>query len=236
MPGAIRPQREARMGAMPDTMQPAPLPSVYQLRVVVRGVSPLIWRRLLIPADTTIADLNAVLQIAFVWTGTHLHRFVVQGREYGIGYVGGPSFDADPRRVRLGDLGLRPTERFTYHYDFTAGWCLDLRVEQIRTTDLAAQKGQHCPVCTGGRRAGPPEDCGGVQAFLENTEAHHVLVAAIRAAEILGMLLDDEDVPRFGEHRDELAGLLPLLGVDRFDRRTLNRALAAHAATETKAA
>ena len=45
-----------------------------------------------------------------------------------------------------------------------------------------------------------------------------------------------EDVPRFGEHRDELAGLLPLLGVDRFDRRTLNRALAAHAATETRAA
>ena len=50
------------------------------------------------------------------------------------------------------------------------------------------------------------------------------------------MLLDDEDVPRFGEHRDELAGLLPLLGVDRFDRRTLNRALAAHAAAETRAA
>ena len=50
------------------------------------------------------------------------------------------------------------------------------------------------------------------------------------------MLLDDEDVPRFGEHRDELAALLPLLGVDRFDRRTLNRALAAHAAAETRAA
>ena len=48
--------------------------------------------------------------------------------------------------------------------------------------------------------------------------------------------LDDEDVPRFGGHRDELAGLLPLLGVDRFDRRTLNRVLAAHAATETRAA
>ena len=69
VPGAIRPQREARMGTMPDTMQPAPLPSVYQLRVVVRGVSPLIWRRLLIPADTTIADLHAVLQVAFGWTG-----------------------------------------------------------------------------------------------------------------------------------------------------------------------
>src|SRR5664279_4704237 len=85
--------RGARMGAMPDTMQPAPLPSVYQLRVVVRGVSPLIWRRrLLLPADTTIAGLHAVLQIAFGWTGAHLHRFVVQGREYGIGYVGGVGF------------------------------------------------------------------------------------------------------------------------------------------------
>ena len=50
------------------------------------------------------------------------------------------------------------------------------------------------------------------------------------------MLLDDEDLTRFGEHRDELAGLLPLLGVERFDRRTLNRALAALDATETKAA
>ena len=73
---------------MPDTRPSALVPSVYQLRVVVRGVSPLIWRRLLIPADTTIAGLHAVLQIAFGWTGTHLHRFVVQGREYGIGYVG----------------------------------------------------------------------------------------------------------------------------------------------------
>ena len=65
---------------------------------------------------------------------------------------------------------------------------------------------------------------------------HHVLAAAIRAAEILGMLLETEDLTRFGEHRDELAGLLPLLGVERFDRRTVNRALAAHVATETRAA
>jgi hypothetical protein len=47
------------MGAMPDTMQPAPLPSVYQLRGVVRGVSPLIWRRLLVRADTWLARGSA---------------------------------------------------------------------------------------------------------------------------------------------------------------------------------
>ena len=53
---------------MPAPMQPAPHPSVYQLRVVVPGVSPLIWP-LLIPANATIAGLHAVLQIAFGWTG-----------------------------------------------------------------------------------------------------------------------------------------------------------------------
>ena len=93
--------------------------TVYQLRVVLRGISPLIWRRLLVPADITIADLHAVLQVAFGWTGNHLHRFVVHGREYGISYVGGIGFDDDPRQVRLGDLGLRCTERFTYHYLLT---------------------------------------------------------------------------------------------------------------------
>ncbi len=104
--------------------------SVYQLRVVVAGVSPLIWRRLLVSATTTIADLHGVLQAAFGWSGQHLHRFAIHGREYGISYAGGPGFRDDAHRVALTDLGLRATERFAYHYDFTDDWCLDLRVER----------------------------------------------------------------------------------------------------------
>ena len=50
------------------------------------------------------------------------------------------------------------------------------------------------------------------------------------------MLLEEENCTRFAEHRDELADLLPLLGVDRFDRRALNRALAGLAAAVTRAA
>lgn len=48
-----------------------------------------------------------MLQDAVGWTGTHLHRFLVHGREYGISYAGGIGFRDDARRVRLGDLGLR---------------------------------------------------------------------------------------------------------------------------------
>ena len=131
--------------------------SVYQLRVVLHGISPLIWRRLLVVGDTTVAGLHAVLQTAFGWGGEHLHRFVIHGVEYGIGYAGGVGFRDDPHRIHLADLGLRPTERFVYDDDFTAGWRLDLRLEQI----LAAEAGRVYPRCTGGRRAGPAEGCGG---------------------------------------------------------------------------
>jgi hypothetical protein len=44
-----------------------PEPVVYQLRVVLRGVSPLIWRRLLVRSDSTIADLHATFSLG--WAG-----------------------------------------------------------------------------------------------------------------------------------------------------------------------
>ncbi len=76
----------------------------------------------------------------------------------------------------------------------------------------------------------PPEGCGGPWAFLEATQPHLVFAATVRAAEIVGGLLDaDPDAElatALGGNRDELAALLPLLGLERLDRRGLNRALA----------
>src|ERR671933_1216406 len=108
----------------------ASTPSVYQLRVVLRGLSPLVWRRLLVRTDSTIADLHNVLQASFGWSDDHLHRFEIQGREYGIACLGGISFRDDARRVRLQSLGLRVGERFVYEYDFGDSWLHDVWVEQ----------------------------------------------------------------------------------------------------------
>jgi len=101
-------------------------PVIYQLRVVLRGISPLIWRRLLVRGDSTLADLHATLQTALGWSDEHLNRFVIHGREYGVAHIGGVGFADDPRRVRLADLGLRVGERFLYEYDFTDGWQHDV--------------------------------------------------------------------------------------------------------------
>jgi len=201
-------------------------PVVYQLRVVLRGISPLIWRRLLVCGDSTVADLHAILQIALGWSGEHLHRFVIQGRQYG--HDGG----IDPRRVRLAALGLRVRERFTYEYDFTDNWQHDLRVEQA----LPLAPGQPYPRCVGGRRAAPPEECGGPWAFLERRQhysAGHISRRLLTIFEALtGDPQPDEDcIDEFDEHdrddyAEELDDLVRWLRIDRFDRRAVNRQLA----------
>src|SRR5512144_1623882 len=100
----------------------APLPPVYQLKVWLLGISPMIWRRLLVRSDSTIADLHYTIQIAMGWTDTHLHRFRIHGQDYGVAHPGGIAFTDDPAQVRLADFGFRPRERFLYEYDFHDLW------------------------------------------------------------------------------------------------------------------
>ena len=220
---------------MTDVADPVPSSdlNVYQLRVVIARISPLIWRRLLVPAQTTIARLHAVLQTVFGWSGEHLHRFIIHGREYGISCIGGPGLRDDARIIRVGELGLRLGERFAYEYDFFAAWEVQLRVEQM----MQAEPGRTYPRCIGGRRAGPPEEWDGPWNFLERTQPHLVLDAMVRAAEIMRQLLDagqDDNLASVDVDREELAGLLPLLGLERFDRRACNKLLAAQAAGATE--
>jgi len=160
---------------------PNPEPVVYQLRVVLRGVSPLIWRRLLVRSDSTIADLHATFQLALGWSDEHLNRFVIHGHEYGVWHDGGIGFRDDPRHVRLANLGLRVRERCLYEYAFTDGWDHDVRLEQILPLD--PRRGY--PICIGGRRAAPPEDCGGAWAFLELRQHYSTFRIAERLLELL---------------------------------------------------
>jgi len=100
--------------------------SVYQLRVVVAGVSPLIWRRLLVPTTTTIAELTrgAAGRVRVERAASAPLRHPRPGVRHQLRRR--PGFRDDAHRVALIDLGLRATERFAYHYDFTDDWRLDL--------------------------------------------------------------------------------------------------------------
>ena len=211
---------------MPDTMQPAPLQSVYQLSVVVRGVSPLIWRRLLVRADTTIAGLHSVGRTLTCIGSSSRVASTASATSAVSASATIPTRFMSP----TWDYG-RPNGSSTTTTSPTAGaWTC---VWSKSWSWIPAGSTRAAPVAVG---PGPPEASGGVRAFLEQTQPNNVLAATLRAVEILSLLLEAEDLTRFGEHRDELAGLLPLLVVDQFDRRTLNRALAALSATGSRAA
>ena len=85
---------------------------IYQFNVWLRGVSPLIWRWLLVRSDQTIADLHYALQLAFGWSDSHLNTFRIHGRDFGVYHSGGPVFDQDATQVRLADFHFRLGERF----------------------------------------------------------------------------------------------------------------------------
>jgi hypothetical protein len=143
------------------------LPQIYRLRMVLAGISPMIWRCLLISSETSIALLHRYIQAAFDWSGEHLHRFRIHGKDYGIAYLGGVSFDDDPHDVLLSRFRLHPQESFRYEYDFTAKWRVDIRLEEI-----LSQNGLVLPVCTGGRAAAPGEEYAGALAYLERLDRH----------------------------------------------------------------
>jgi hypothetical protein len=129
--------------------------------MVLRGISPVIWRRLLVRSDTTLAHLHTILQIVCAWGDEHLHRFHIHGREYG-------SSGAQTHHVVLSDLCLHRGERFRYVYDFMANWECDIRLEAL--LPLASQRVY--PLCISGKHAAPPEDCQGAWAYMERLDQH----------------------------------------------------------------
>jgi hypothetical protein len=93
---------------------------VYRLRVVLAGISPLIWRQLDVAGSSTLAELHRILQAAFGWSGEHLHCFTVRGVDYRVYRDQGLPDGKDAGGVTLAGLGLRVAERFSYDYVFFA--------------------------------------------------------------------------------------------------------------------
>jgi Plasmid pRiA4b ORF-3-like protein len=134
----------------------------YQLKVTIVGTKPPVWRRVLVPEDITLARLHGVFQAAFGWWDCHLHEFEIDGVRYGIDDGEDWRPPKDERRARLGNVA-KAGSSFLYVYDFGDDWRHKVVVEKV----LAGAAGRKYPSCTGGRRACPPEDCGGVWGYEE---------------------------------------------------------------------
>ena len=194
---------------------------VYQLRIWIRKISPQIWRRLLIRSDATIAELHEILQVAFGWSDEHLHRFLIRGKPYGIGRIGGIIFDDNPRQVQLRDFHFRSQETWLYEYDLTDWWQHEIRLEQV----LPFNPRKQYPVCTAGKRRGPLEDCGGPWAFMELQEDHPQWKVLPEFAQLL---LDHQD--DLEDYEEEFRRLAYWVARENCNRQAINRRLAAYSA------
>ena len=120
----------------------------------------MIWRRVLVPASTTLRELHGVLQVAMGWEGIHLFVFDV----YAVRYGSFALYTANPD-IALREFGFRENERFSYVYDMGDHWEHEIRIESSSPPPKKSY-----PVCTGGSGACPPEDCGGPHGYLERRD------------------------------------------------------------------
>ncbi len=134
---------------------------VFTLRLHVVGTNPQVWRRLVVREAMWLSRLHDSIQVAFDWFDYQTHAFHMDDLRFGNPLKREELTIEDDRDVTLADLDLEHHERLMYGYHFGEGWQVEIRVEG----HAPAQKGKQYPVCIAGERAGPPEDCGGLEAF-----------------------------------------------------------------------
>jgi hypothetical protein len=141
----------------------APAQNVYQLKVTLLETTPPIWRRVLVDGGSTLARVHEVIQAAFGWWNCHLHEFDDGATQYG---PRDPDADWEPpqdeRRTRL-DAIAAAGSTLQYTYDFGDAWEHQVVVERV----LPGPSDMTVPACIDGRRACPPEDCGGTGGYRE---------------------------------------------------------------------
>jgi hypothetical protein len=174
---------------------------IYQLKVTLKGSKPPIWRRIQVPGDISLEELHFVLQEAMGWFSSHLWQFTIGGVDYGDKEWDEWGEMADAATARLGQLVRSEKAKFHYLYDFGDSWEHDILVEKILPADPAVRY----PFCIAGKRACPPEDCGGIWGYEELIET-----------------IQNPDDPEYEEMMDWLGGEFD---PEEFDLEATNRVL-----------
>lgn len=144
----------------------------FRVRVELEGSTPPIWRSLDLAADLTLDVLHDVLQVAFGFTNSHLHRFALTQDPLRREFEGILTpFDVEEgdagvleSELRLDQLLATPGDTLLYTYDFGDDW------EHLLTLEAIEPRGDgDAPVvrCIAGARRSPAEDVGGVRGWEE---------------------------------------------------------------------
>jgi hypothetical protein len=133
---------------------------IYQIKITLRYIAPPVWRRIEVPADIKLGKLHRMLQAVMGWTDSHLHAFRIGRLSYGVPDPEFPDDMKNERTMRLDNIAATG-DMIIYEYDFGDGWEHELKIEKV----LTPEPDMRYPRCTAGKRACPPEDCGGPPGY-----------------------------------------------------------------------
>jgi hypothetical protein len=104
----------------------------YQLKIELAWTKPVIWRRVLVPADILLPDLHQVIQVTMGWHDAHLHLFNDRIATYSAPNPHEPfgPDSADESNVPLHDLMRGEKASIIYDYDFGDGWSHKITLEK----------------------------------------------------------------------------------------------------------
>ena len=142
---------------------------VHQFKVTLKGIRPPIWRRIQVPETYSFWDLHVAIQDAMGWEDYHMHEFSVPDPKGGNPVrIGTPDREftfygkilPEGKQV-ISDYFSMDNRSAEYVYDFGDDWLHVVKLEKI----LPVEEGVDYPRCVGGKRACPPEDCGGAWGY-----------------------------------------------------------------------
>jgi hypothetical protein len=177
--------------------------AIYQLKIVLQGSKPPIWRRIQVKSNITLEILHQIIQTTMGWYNVHLHQFDVHGTFYS-----SPAFQMeeteDESRIKLDRVLTRPKDKLTYEYDFGDGWEHQILLEKI----LSVEPGTQYPHCLKGKRNCPPEDIGGIWSY------QHLFA-----------VLQDKNHPEHAESLEQLEWIGGDFDPEEFDLAEINKGL-----------
>jgi hypothetical protein len=146
-------------------MTTSPTDAIAILRIEIKYVEPLIWRRVAMRTSMNLMALHKVIQATTGWLDYLLSEFIVDARKYGIPDPDRPHVK-NGATTQLANILASGITEFDYVYDFGDNWEHRIIVEGTSK----AETGGKYPRFLGGERRCPPEDCGGPPGYFDFIE------------------------------------------------------------------
>ena len=154
---------KTKVAPQEDSAADKPIPG-YQLKLAVPFSDPLIWRRIQVLGQLTLADMHQVIQVCMGWQDSDSHQFLVGKIFYQPGF-GIENFKRKPEydeaAFTLHQLEEGMQFLFSYLYDGGDGWELQIAVEEI----LAPGRFAPAPRLIDGANGCPPEESGDIHQY-----------------------------------------------------------------------